>query len=94
GEGLINGHSWFALASYMFPWKLGWGQIQPTVRYQNFDRKQLGLGTRERWEVGANYIMKGHDARVSFLYGNEHPGRGVDDNENFGMFILGLQLQR
>lgn len=94
GGNLIDGHSWFALASYMFPWKLGWGKVQPTVRCMNLDREHLGLGTRERWEVGANYIIKGHDARVNFFYGNEHPGRGVNDNENFSLFVVGLQLQR
>ena len=96
GGALVDGHSWLAVASYMFPQKIGWGYVQPIARYMSFDREHLGLGTRERWEIGATYVMKGHDAKVNFFYGNEHPGSGgVDErNDNFSMFKIGVQLQR
>ncbi|MGR3179363.1 MAG: hypothetical protein ACUZ8E_15045 [Candidatus Anammoxibacter sp.] len=95
GGGLVDGHSYLAVASYLFPQKIGWGQIQPIVRYMNFNQERHG-GTRERWEVGAAYIIDGHNARVNFFYANEHPGRGTrgGDDDSFGIIKIGLQLQR
>ena len=88
-RGLTEGESWFALASYMFPQKLGWGQIQPVFRYQELER-DVG-GTHRRWDVGVNYIISGHNARISAIYSNDDdPSNGIDSVDRFK---LGLQLQ-
>ncbi len=40
---------------------LGWGRLQPLVRYQDLSRQS-------RWDAGLNYVLKGHLARVSAHY--------------------------
>tara|TARA_Y100001960_G_C14700311_1_gene841219 strand:+ start:112 stop:1254 length:1143 start_codon:yes stop_codon:yes gene_type:complete len=88
-RGLTEGDSWFALASYMLPSKIGWGKLQPVVRYQEFDRDS-GL-KHDRYDAGVNYIISGHNARVSAIYSrDDDPGFGIDEVDRFK---LGLQLQ-
>lgn len=91
---LVQGSSYFVLASYLFPQKVGMGQIQPQMRYQNFDRDASNVvgsrGDRTRTDVGVSYIIDGHNARVSLIYSNEDPGAGAS---SFSRVKLGLQLQ-
>ena len=37
---LIQGEGYLALASYLLPDRIGWGKVQPYVRYQHFARRQ------------------------------------------------------
>ena len=75
--------------AYLFPQVIGLGRFQPYVRYQEreFDLIDVGDDDQERWEYGLNYVMKGHDARVSFTYVTQD-GINTDD-----MWVLGVQLQ-
>ncbi len=86
---LIQGDSYFLTVAHLFPKKIGWGRVQPFYRYQYFDQDQSNRlesrGTRERNDVGINYIISGHNARVSMFYAKENPGNNI--------FKLGLQLQ-
>lgn len=85
---LTEGSSFFVLGSYLFPGKVGVGQLQPHARYQNFDRDQGG--ERERIELGLSYVMNGHNARLTGILANEDPG---DDGDSFNLFKVGVQLQ-
>lgn len=87
--GLVEGDAWLATALFMFPQKLGIGKMQPFVRYQNFER-ELSNTTVDAWDVGLNYIVKGHNAKFS-LYWNQ-----VDDDaaaKPIDSVVLGVQLQ-
>ena len=85
---LTQGDSYFVLGSYLFPEKIGIGQIQPFVRYQNFDR-DFGNDT-DRTEVGAHYVIDGHNARVTAVAADNDPG---GDGDSYSSFKLGFQLQ-
>lgn len=91
---LTQGKSYFVLASYLFPQKVGMGRFQPQLRYQNFDRDASNAvgnrGTHSRTDVGVSYIIDGHNARMSLIYANEDPGPGAS---SFSSVRLGLQLQ-
>ena len=88
-RGLTEGDSWFALASYMLPAKMGWGKLQPVFRYQELDRESGA--THDRYDIGVNYIISGHNARISAIYSkDDDPGLGIN---NVDRFKLGLQLQ-
>jgi hypothetical protein len=91
---LIQGDSYFVLASYLFPNKIGWGRFEPLVRYQHFDRDDGNIegqrGDRERYEVGVNYIIDGHNARLSTFWAHEDPGPTMKSRN---IFLIGLQLQ-
>ncbi len=95
GRGLTEGDSWFALASYLLPSKMGWGKLQPVFRYQELNR-EAGT-THDRYDIGMNYIIGtagiggGHNARISAIYSkDDDPSLGVEDVDRFK---LGLQLQ-
>ena len=91
---LTQGNSYLVMGSYLVPQKFGWGQIQPYVRYQNFNRDQTNAvgnrGVHERFEGGLNYIIDGHNARISTLYYVDDAGPG---SKGLGTFKVGLQLQ-
>lgn len=82
----LEGDGYFLLASYLFPEPLGWGRLQPNVRYQEgtfFDVDG------ERWDVGLNYIIDGHDAKLALVWFDADDLGGVSADG----LILGVQLQ-
>ncbi len=84
---LVQGTGYFILAGYLLPNKMGIGQLQPHIRYQSFDADGA-TDPHTRTEVGANYVIDGHNARVSVIYGMDDTGA---DTAN--MLTVGLQLQ-
>jgi len=91
---LTQGKSYLILSSFLIPQQIGWGKFQPYVRYQNFNRDQSNAagnrGVHERYEGGVNYIIQGHNARISALYYEDDAGPGA---KALGTFKVGLQLQ-
>lgn len=84
---MYQGDGYFVLGSYLFPQKVGIGQFQPMARVQNVD---VDNGNEvDITELGVNYIIDGHNARISLVAGNIDPDQGNDAN----FFQLGLQLQ-
>ena len=91
GRVITAGNSFFILGAFLIDKKIGWGKFQPVVRYQNFDREVAIGGTHDRWDLGLQYIIAGHNARISAIYSlDEDPAA---TNVNTGSFKLGVQLQ-
>ena len=86
--GLIQGDGYLLSAAFLFPQEIGIGKVQPVVRYQSFDVDLVPLKFKQ-WDAGLNYIIKGHNARLSATYSNLDLGGGVDND----VFTLGAQLQ-
>jgi len=63
---LFDGNAWTATGLYLFPEKVGIGQFQPYVRYTANDSNNSS--DSDEFEVGTNYIIDGHNARLSFFY--------------------------
>ena len=63
---IFNGHSWTVYALYLIPHEIGIGRFQPYVRYTSVD--PLYGNNRNEWEPGINYVISGHNARVSAFY--------------------------
>ena len=82
-----EGDSWFAVASYLCPQKMGWGQIQPNVRYQEF-ASDNNLN-RSQYDIGLNYIITGHNARLSLVYSNNDQSVG----DSIDTFVVGMQIR-
>lgn len=100
--------------AYLIPNQIGWGKFQPFIRYQGFDdnvsknaRNPASTNDR-RIDVGLNYIMVGHNARISLVYTHEDFGAGVaagpgtyvanefnttNPRTQTGMIVLGTQVQ-
>ena len=63
---IFDGDAWTATGLFLFPQKLGIGQIQPYVRFT--ENIPDNSPSRDETEVGLNYIIDGHNAKVSLFY--------------------------
>jgi hypothetical protein len=96
---MFNGHSWTVYGLYLIPHEVGIGRFQPYVRFVSIDPLYSAL--RQEWEYGLNYIISGHNARVS-VYGRYGDLETKGPFNNFGpnatgnkvdSFHVALQLQ-
>jgi len=89
---LTQGEGYLLLGSYLIPKQIGWGKVQPYVRYQHFARANLTTdrGNRTRTEGGVNYIIDGQNAKISVLYFSDRNGSNADPKNTFR---IGLQFQ-
>jgi hypothetical protein len=62
----FDGQSAYGTALYLFPNKIGWGQLQPYGRYTTISPSYSSY--RSEWEFGTNYIISGFNARLSAYY--------------------------
>ena len=82
---------------YLFPQKIGIGQLQPYVMYTEIFRQ--GGADQSEYEGGINYIIDGHNARISLLWqgGDLSAGGGIWTPAANGTFTnaikLGVQFQ-
>jgi len=92
---LVQGESFFVLGAWLFPQKIGFGRFQPHVRYQHFDRDETNAvgsrGDRERIDFGVNYIISGHDARISVVYSKEDDD--ATGGDSIDSVLVGVQIQ-
>ena len=94
---LFDGHSWTATALYLFPQQFGIGQLQPYVRFT--ETRPRHSTYRNEYEIGANYIIDGHNARVSLFYQygdiatKGRTWRGHQSGDEVGTVKLALQWQ-
>jgi hypothetical protein len=80
--------------AYLIHGQVGWGQFQPVIRYQAYNDATSGVARNVvdtsivRFDVGVNYVMVGHNARISLVY-----TRTDVDGRLFGGIVLGTQFQ-
>lgn len=86
--GLSQGTAYLASAAYLLPQNVGAGKFQPYVRYQSFDN-DLSKITSSQNDVGVNYILNNHNARISATYSTNK----ADNTKSLDRFVVGLQLQ-
>ena len=84
--GLIDGQAYYGQAGFLFPQKIGIGQLQPVVRVQHFDVDVPGptagvTSDTTRANFGLNYIIAGHDAKVMLDFTRVFIDKGKDLNE-------------
>lgn len=97
GFAMFEGDAFDVSAMYLFPEKLWIGQMQPYVRYVNVMPDTSA--DRDVYEAGINYIIDGHNARISLAwqYGDLLT-KGLDyssdaTGDDIHAITLGLQLQ-
>lgn len=100
GVCIFNGNSWTIYGLYLLPNKVGIGRFQPYGRFTRVS--PINSAQREEWEAGMNYVIDGHNARVSvwWSYGDLNSkgfigvpfGPGAFGNRQ-DMFHIALQLQ-
>jgi hypothetical protein len=82
--GMAHGSAFLLQAAYLMPSEVGIGKLQPIARYQDF----VNAG---RLDLGSNYIIRGHSARLSFLYSPTYSGGAWNNRVN--NFTGGAQFQ-
>jgi len=100
---MFGGTSWTGYALYLFPQEIGIGKFQPYGRYTGLN-SQFG-GAREEYELGMNYVIAGHNARISTYWRTGNiGGSGTFNGQNLNYgpggrgqhvdsFTVALQLQ-
>ncbi|HIF95385.1 MAG TPA: hypothetical protein EYQ60_20055, partial [Myxococcales bacterium] len=63
---LFDGESFSVAGLYLLPNKVGIGQLQPYVRFTGIYPDDSS--NRDEFEAGVNYIIDGHNARISLFY--------------------------
>lgn len=90
--GQVPGTAYLLGGAFLFAPKIGWGQFQPFVRYQKYDRT-LSNTTSKAMDFGVNYIIKGPNAKVSLVYSKFEDNRVVAPRDDVDQILLGVQLQ-
>jgi hypothetical protein len=86
--GITQGDAYLVSGAFLFPTEIGWGKFQPVVRFQHFDADLFNTTTKQ-YDVGVNYIIKGHNARLSVVYAKSETTSLPDSDQ----VVAGLQLQ-
>ncbi len=63
---MFDGDAYSVAGLYLFPQVIGIGKFQPYVRYTGVNPD--GSPDRDEFELGVNYIIDGHNARVSAFW--------------------------
>lgn len=91
--GINSGTAFLVSTAYLIPWRVGWGRIQPLLRYQQFryahDLYGPGNPKTRQLDAGANYVLDGHNLRFTLDYARYTPAGAAQSNA----FLLGMQLQ-
>ena len=90
--GLVAGTAYLATLEYMFPQQIGIGKLQPFVRIQNFHRN-ISQTTDKQSDLGVNYVIDGHNARISAVYSKLSDNRLIPSLANQNQLIVGYQFQ-
>jgi hypothetical protein len=100
---MFAGTSWTGYALYLFPQEIGIGRFQPYGRYTGQNGEFSGV--REEFELGLNYVIAGHNARISTYWRNGNIGstgtfNGMNLNygpnstgQHIDTWVMALQLQ-
>lgn len=98
--GLGQGTGMMFTLALLLPYEVGCGKFQPLYRYQGFDERSIDVAknpTKDnfaRHDIGFNYVIKGHDARVSVIYSAlRHGEAALPNNLLEYLFTIGLQGQ-
>jgi hypothetical protein len=93
-EGVTQGTAYLGSIGYLLPMSIGWGQIQPLFRFQNF-KQGITYQKVDRFDYQVNYIIKGHNARITADYyvTDTKTGSSASSIPKDSGFTLGLQFQ-
>ncbi|MBW2099587.1 MAG: hypothetical protein JRG68_02300 [Deltaproteobacteria bacterium] len=103
-ENTVNGVTWtdidsgedFATVSaklgYFFDRKIGPGQFQPFIHYENFDAKESGDKDTDVYGIGLNYYLKGPANKLSIDMTFVDQDREIKDTAKQNRTILTCQL--
>ena len=91
---MFDGDAFFVSAAYLLPKKFGIGQFQPYVRYVENTPDGSNFGrSSDLYELGTNYIISGHNAKVNFNYTSGDASLTGRAGSDVNAFSAGVQFQ-
>ena len=87
---LFDGDSSFASAAYLFK-SGGYGDFQPYVRFVSNNPSEGE--SSDLTEIGLNYVIKGHNARLNINYGSGDANISGYQGADNDVLSIGFQLQ-
>lgn len=97
GFDLFEGNAYDISAMYLVPDKVWIGQFQPYLRY--VEAMPFNSSDRNNWEAGLNYVIDGHNAKLSLVYNySDMFTKGLNytstaTGSHVSSILLGFQLQ-
>jgi hypothetical protein len=88
---LFDGDSWFGTAAFLFPGNTGVGKFQPYLRY--VENNPSDAQDSDLAEVGVNYVISGHNARLNLNYGTGDANISGYAGADVDTVSFGAQLQ-
>jgi hypothetical protein len=88
--GLVQGKGYLGSVGFLFPTEVGPGKFQPVFRYQQYD-VSLTDQKLKQYDFGVNYILKGHNARLSLEYSHQTDNTPAPNNDRV-TFCVQLQF--
>ncbi|MEA2624625.1 MAG: hypothetical protein QOD06_670 [Candidatus Binatota bacterium] len=82
---MFDGDAFTATALYLLPAKVGIGKFQPYVRYTDIEPDHSS--SRDEFESGVNYVIDGHNARLSLYF--QHGDLATKSLVNFAPDVTG-----
>lgn len=98
-DGTLEGRAFYVQTGFLFPQKIGIGQVQPAFRVQHFDSEVTGSNdpadhAQTHFDIGLNYIIKGHNAKIMLIYTRVQARAQTEPkDQDHNEFKVGLQLQ-
>ncbi|MFP6606603.1 MAG: hypothetical protein VCC19_08520, partial [Myxococcota bacterium] len=95
--GMFDGNSFSVVGLFLLPGEVGIGKLQPYARFTDISANRSS--DRDEFEVGINYIIDSHNARVSLFYQRgDIATKGLNysptaSGKNVSTIGLGIQLQ-
>ena len=68
-----DAENWYINAGYLLPGSIGPGRLQPFIRYETVDVDKRDVNEdyeTDVWTAGLNYLMKGHNCKITADYTN------------------------
>ena len=88
---LFDGESAFITAAYLFKNDQAFGEFQPYIRYVT--NEPSDTDDTDLLELGLNYIIKGHNARLNINYGSGDANISGFPGNDTDVLSLGIQIQ-
>ncbi|HEX9433002.1 MAG TPA: porin [Burkholderiales bacterium] len=89
--GQVDGKATLLGGAWLIPQTVGWGQLQPFVRFQRFKRT-LSSTTAKEFDIGVNYLIRGPNTRLTAQYGKLRDDRVPAPRDAIAQLVFGAQL--
>ncbi len=89
--GQVQGDAYYAVLSYLFADKVGYGQVRPFVRYQKYNR-DLSSTHKTQYDVGVDYVINGYGTKLTAQYSKVKDSQITGPGNDIDKIFVGAQM--